>query len=141
MKHLLSTCKIIQCDNKLVIQIILTLFEIHRTGYTASYFISLQSLYHLGWVCEATSARNHTSTHICAMHDIVCGDTVRNECSSFCCPNSWIVFNKIIYYCKCFIRPATLTRTKTCISETYYDNHQSVYLCPSPHSPLSNLII
>ena len=57
LKHLLTTCKISQCDNKLVIQI---WFETDRTGYT-SYLFSLQSLHHRGWPCETTSARSHTS--------------------------------------------------------------------------------
>ena len=60
MQHLLSTCKINQCDNKLAMQIILTWFEIDLTGYI-SYF-SFQSIHHRGWPCETTSARSHTCT-------------------------------------------------------------------------------
>ena len=61
MQHLLSTCKINQCDNKLAMQIILTWFEIDRTGYI-SYLFSLQSIHHRGWPCETTSARSYTCT-------------------------------------------------------------------------------
>ena len=61
MKHLLSACKINQCDNKLVVQIIVTWFEIDRTDYI-SYLLSIQSLHHRGWPCETTSARSHTCT-------------------------------------------------------------------------------
>ena len=60
MKHLVSACKINQCDNKLVMQIVLTWFEIDRTGYI-SYLFLLQSLHHRGWLCETTSA-SHTCT-------------------------------------------------------------------------------
>ena len=42
MQHLLSTCKINQCDNKLAMQIILTWFEIDRTGYI-SYLFTLDT--------------------------------------------------------------------------------------------------
>ena len=38
LKHLLSACKINQCDNKLVMQIILTWFEIYRIGYVSYLF-------------------------------------------------------------------------------------------------------
>ena len=59
--HLLSACKINQCDNKLVIQIILTWFEKDHTGFISNLF-SLQSLHHRGWPCETMSARSHTCT-------------------------------------------------------------------------------
>ena len=61
MQHLLNTCKINQCDNKLAMQIILKWFEIDGTGYI-SYLFSLQSMHHGGWPCETTSARSHTCT-------------------------------------------------------------------------------
>ena len=61
MKHLLSACKINQCDNELVTQIILTWFEIDHTGYI-SYLFSLQFFHRRGWPCETTSARSHTCT-------------------------------------------------------------------------------
>ena len=68
MKHLFSACKISRCDNMLVIQIILTWFEIDRTGYTSYctmilYFIIVLSPSRM--VVEIKCARSHTCKPTC----------------------------------------------------------------------------
>ena len=63
LKHLLSACKIYQCDNTLVMQVILRWFETDRISYSL-YLFSLQSLPHRGWPCE-TSAKAIHVLHLC----------------------------------------------------------------------------
>ena len=57
-----------------------------------------------------------------------------------CHPSSWVLCNKFIrleILLQIFLKTCKAnSRTKSCISESYYDNPHSVYLCPtSPRPP------
>ena len=105
MKHLLSACKINQCDNKLVMQIIMSWFEIDRTGYI-SYVLSLQSLHHQGWGCETTSARSHTCTASVPRCMTLFARTQYDKKFDQLLEYYLIIFQVKTYYYKYFCRPA-----------------------------------
>ena len=70
-------------------QIILTWFEIDRTGYI-SYLFSLQSLHHQEWQCETTPARSHTCTASVRCMTLFAGTQYEIKCR----PTFWVLCNK-----------------------------------------------
>ena len=130
MKHLLSACKISQCDKKLVIQVILTWFEIDRTDYISyctkiSHFITVPSPPRMA--VETTCARSQTCIPTCVRYMTwFTGKQYENNVavssmSQFSSPNSsWVVCYKFrsikilqIVYLTCNAD----SRTKPCTSE------------------------
>ena len=73
---------------------------------------------------------------ICAMYDVVCEDTIwkkysttsRILCNKF--PSLNILLHIVLQTCN------ANSRTKPCTSQPNYDNPQSVYLCPTPPTPI-----